>query len=109
MTLRILFPVLVFRLTMEEMDIGRIGDIARQRLGKHIPAEAYPHNRTSIARQGISKQAFSTIKRLCFLRTPRRGVVKGRRRSVVILVVENWVELWSLKSKMIEKKCQEMY
>jgi hypothetical protein len=35
--------------------------IARQRLGKHIPADTYAgNNRTFIARQRISKQAFST-------------------------------------------------
>jgi hypothetical protein len=36
--------------------------IARQRLDKHIPAKVYVrNNRTSIVRQRISKQAFSTI------------------------------------------------
>jgi hypothetical protein len=36
--------------------------IARQRLGKHIPAEAYArNNKTSIIRQRISKHASSTI------------------------------------------------
>jgi hypothetical protein len=36
--------------------------IARQRLGKHIPAEAKArNNRTSIARQRISQHAFLTI------------------------------------------------
>jgi hypothetical protein len=45
--------------------------IPRQRLVKYIPAELYAHkNRMSIARQWISKQAFSTIERLCFLRGP---------------------------------------
>jgi hypothetical protein len=45
--------------------------IARQRLDKHIPAEAYYRNNgTSIARQRINKQTFSTIERLCFLRDP---------------------------------------
>jgi hypothetical protein len=54
--------------------------IARQRLGKHIPAEAQAsNNRTSIARQRISKQAFSTVERLCFLRGPYRGVIKGQK------------------------------
>jgi hypothetical protein len=53
--------------------------IARQRLDKHIPAEAYTrNNRTSIAGQRISKQAFSTIEWMCFLRGPCRGVIKGR-------------------------------
>jgi hypothetical protein len=56
--------------------------IARQRLGKHIAAEAHERNNwTSTARKRISKQAFSTIERLCFLRVPRRGVIKGQRRS----------------------------
>jgi hypothetical protein len=45
--------------------------IARQRLGKHIPEEACArNNRTSTVRQRISKQAFSTIEGLCFLRGP---------------------------------------
>jgi hypothetical protein len=40
---------------------------ARERLDKHIPEEAYEHkNRTSIARQQIIKQAFSTIERPFF-------------------------------------------
>jgi hypothetical protein len=39
--------------------------IARQRLGKHILAQAEGRNNwISIARQRISKQAFSTIERL---------------------------------------------
>jgi hypothetical protein len=41
--------------------IVRYRPIARQRLGEHIPTHAYAHNRTSIARQRISKQALSTI------------------------------------------------
>jgi hypothetical protein len=36
--------------------------IARQRLGKHIPAQVYVrNNRTSIARQRVSKHASLTI------------------------------------------------
>jgi hypothetical protein len=36
--------------------------IARQRLGKHIHAQAYANNNmASIARQRVIKQAFSTI------------------------------------------------
>jgi hypothetical protein len=35
--------------------------IARQRLGKHIPAEANAHNRTSITRQRINKHTSLTI------------------------------------------------
>jgi hypothetical protein len=39
--------------------------IARQRLGKHIPAEAYVrNNRMSITRQRISKEVFSTAGRM---------------------------------------------
>jgi hypothetical protein len=62
--------------------------IARQRLGKYIPAEAYaPDSRSSIARQRIRKQA-STIERLCFLRGLCLGVIKGQRRSFESVVVE---------------------
>jgi hypothetical protein len=48
--------------------------IARHRLGKHIPAEANARNRTSTARQRISKQAFSN--KACFLRGPCKVVIK---------------------------------
>jgi hypothetical protein len=67
--------------------------IDRQRLCKHIPAEAYAHNMTSIARQRISKQVFSTIERLWFLHAPCRGLTKGQRRSFE-LVLDNRVEFW---------------
>jgi hypothetical protein len=67
------------------MKIVTYRPIARQRLGKHIPAEAYARNRTSIARQQISKQAFSTIQRLCFLLGPCRWVIKRQRRSFEFL------------------------
>jgi hypothetical protein len=81
--------------------------IARQRLGKHIPSGANTrNNRTSIARQPISKQAFSTTERLFFLHDPCRDVIKGQRRSFE-LVVKNWVEFWRWQSKVIEKKWQE--
>jgi hypothetical protein len=61
----------------DKKNIVTYRSIARQRLGKHIPAEAYArNNRTSIARQRISKQALSTIERLCFLHGPCRGVIK---------------------------------
>jgi hypothetical protein len=81
--------------------------IARWRLGKHIPAEANScNNRTSIVRQSISKQAFSTIERLCFPRGPCRRVSNGQRRSFE-LVVENWVEFWRWQSKVIEMEWQE--
>jgi hypothetical protein len=44
------------------LDIVMYRPIARQRLSKHIPAQAYsPNIRASIARQRGSKQAFSTI------------------------------------------------
>jgi hypothetical protein len=77
--------------------------IARQRVGKLLPAEAYArNNRTSITRQCISKQAFLKIERLCILRGPCRGVIKGQRRSFVRVVV--WVEFWIWQSKVIEKK-----
>jgi hypothetical protein len=55
--------------------------VARQRLSKHIPGETYTRNRTSIARQLISKEAFSTIERLCFLHGPCRDVTKGQNKS----------------------------
>jgi hypothetical protein len=51
--------------------------IVRQRLGKHIPAGADAHNnRISIATQRISKQAFSTIEWLFFLRGLCCGAIK---------------------------------
>jgi hypothetical protein len=56
--------------------------IARKRFGKRIRTEAYErNNRTSIARQRISKQALSTIERLYSLRGPCRGAIKGQRMS----------------------------
>jgi hypothetical protein len=68
--------------------------IVRQLLGKHIPAEVYAsNNRTSIARQRILKQAFSTRGRLCFLHDPYQGLIKGQRQSFEG-VVENWVDFW---------------
>jgi hypothetical protein len=73
--------------------------LAMQRLGKDARK-----NRTSIARQRISKQALSTIERLRFLRGPCRGIIKRQRKSFELVVVENWVEFWRLKSKVIEKK-----
>jgi hypothetical protein len=52
-----------------------------ERLGKHIPAEAYArYSRTSVARQPMSKQA-STTERLCFLRGPCGGIIKGQSSS----------------------------
>jgi hypothetical protein len=48
----------------------------------------------STARQRISKQAFSTVERLCSLRGPCRVVIKGQRRSFDFLARswENSVE-----------------
>jgi hypothetical protein len=80
--------------------------IAKQWLSKHITAEAYTLI-TSIARQRVSKQTFSTIEWLRFLRGPCRGIIKGQRSSSE-WVVENWVEFWKLQSKVIEKKWHEM-
>jgi hypothetical protein len=77
--------------------------IARQRLGKHIPATANARNRTSIARQRISKRAFSTIETLCFLNSPCRRVIMGKRLFEFV-VVGYLVEFWRWQSKMIEKK-----
>jgi hypothetical protein len=66
--------------------------IAKQRLRKHIPEEVHVLNsRTTIARQWISKQAFQTLERLCFLYDPCRGVIKGQRMLFERVVVENWV------------------
>jgi hypothetical protein len=61
--------------------------IARQRLAKHILAGVNArNNRTSIARQRIIKQAFSTKKRLCFMRGPGQGIMKRQRRSSDLVV-----------------------
>jgi hypothetical protein len=60
-------------------------------------------NTTCIARQWISNQAFSTIERLCFLRGPCRGVIKGQSRSFE-LVVDDLVESLRWQSKVMEKK-----
>jgi hypothetical protein len=79
--------------------------IARQRLRKHILAEAYArNNNTSTTRQRISKQTFSTTERLRFLRGPCRGVIKEQRSFEI--VVENWVEFWRWQWQVIEKKWQ---
>jgi hypothetical protein len=89
--------------------------IARQRLDKHIPAEAYARkNRRSIGRQRFSKQVFSTIEGLHFLHGPYRGVIKGQRKSFEWVVVENWVEFrrWQYKvmrtnGKKLSRLCKE--
>jgi hypothetical protein len=82
--------------------------IARQRLGKYIPAEACArNNRTYIARQRISKQAFSTIERLCFLHGPCKVVIRKSSEAGSSSTegnVENWVEFWRWQSNVIEKK-----
>jgi hypothetical protein len=55
--------------------------IARQRIGKHIPAGANkPNNRTSIPRQRTSKHASLTIVAV-FLCDPRRGVIKEHNQK----------------------------
>jgi hypothetical protein len=84
--------------------------IARQRLCKHIPAEAYArNNRTPISMQRISKRTLSTIESLCFLRVPCRGVIKEQRGSFELVVGENWVQFWRWQSKMVEKKWQKRH
>jgi hypothetical protein len=51
--------------------------IARQRLGKHIPARANsPKNMTSIARQRISKHASLTIDAVFYLGSVQSGYKK---------------------------------
>jgi hypothetical protein len=78
---------------------------AKQRLCKHIPTEAYARsNRTSIARQRISKQAFSTMQKLCFLCGPCQDIIKVQKRSF------EWidVEFWRRQLKVVEKRLQEM-
>jgi hypothetical protein len=72
------------------LDIGIYCDVET---GKHIPAEGWARNTmTAITRQRISKQAFSKIERLCFLRVPCREIVKRQIRQFEP-VVENFVEL----------------
>jgi hypothetical protein len=73
--------------------------IARQRLGKQIPAEVNARNsRTSIARQRISKHVSLTVESV-FSAYPCT-VAEAGRSSIELVVVKNWV--W--KSKVIEKK-----
>jgi hypothetical protein len=98
--------------------------VARQRFCKHIPAEAQAaKNWTSIARQGASKEASSTIERLCFLRSPSRVVIKKdsveqsqlseveriqlKKSSFESVVVKDWVKFWRRQSKVTEKKWHE--
>jgi hypothetical protein len=76
---------------LDVINIVTCRPVVRQRLGKHI-----------LARQRISKQVFSTIERLCFLRGSCRGVIKGKRRSFELVVVKNWVDSWRWQSKVVE-------
>jgi hypothetical protein len=55
-----------------------------------FPRNLTRNNMTSITRQRISKQAFSTTERLCFLRGPCRGVIKGQRRSFGLMRLCLW-------------------
>jgi hypothetical protein len=62
--------------TKEYFNVVTHRPIVRQRPGKHIPAQAYARNKkTSIARQRISKQAFSAIE-AAFLRGPCKVVIQ---------------------------------
>jgi hypothetical protein len=82
------------------------GLIVRQRLSKHITVEPYArNNRTSITRQLTTKQAFSTIDRLSFLRGPYRGVINGQRRSFE-LVVRSWES--SVEDEFIWVSCSRV-
>jgi hypothetical protein len=57
--------------------------IARQRIGKHIPAEAYArNNRTSIARQRIGKQVFVNNIEAVFSPWPVPRGYKGTKNVV---------------------------
>jgi hypothetical protein len=70
-----------FSETTPQINIVTYRPIARQRLGKHIPMEAKARNiRKSITRKRISKQAYLTIERMCFLSGPCRGAIKGQKR-----------------------------
>jgi hypothetical protein len=72
---------------LNRINIVTYKPFARQWLGKNFPVEAYARNsKTSFARQRISKPAFLTIDRMCFLRGPCRGIIKGQRRSSL----RNW-------------------
>jgi hypothetical protein len=101
--------------------------IARQRLGKHIPAEENArNNRTSIARQRISKNASLTIEAVFTAWSVQSGYkevfsnrvssemgnVRSKRvpmkNSSFELVVRKRVEFWRWQSKVIEKKWQQM-
>jgi hypothetical protein len=73
-----------------------------------LPRKRTRYNRMSIARQRISKQVFSIIERLWFLRSLCRGFIKGQRRSFELVDVENWVNFCKWQWKVIEKKLQEM-
>jgi hypothetical protein len=85
--------------------------VARQRLGKQIPAGLNVRkNTTSIARQRISKRA-PLAKNLCFLRGQCKLVTKKGSKtgssSIELDVAKNLVEFWRWQSKVTEKKWQE--
>jgi hypothetical protein len=80
--------------------------IARQRLGKHIPAEAnVRNNRTSIARQRISKHTFLRIETVFSAWSVQSGYKEGFswEESVVVRSWENSVEV-----EFVWVSCQEM-
>jgi hypothetical protein len=56
----------------------------------------------SIARQRISKQAFSTTERLFSVWSMPRGY-KGTKTVIELVVVENWVKFCRWQSKAREK------
>jgi hypothetical protein len=60
------------------VDIVTCIPIARQRLGKHIPAEANArYNRTSIGRQRISKHACLTVEAVFYAWSVQSGYKEG--------------------------------
>jgi hypothetical protein len=88
--------------------------IARQRLGKHIPARANTgKNRTSITRKRISKHPFLTIEAVFSVASVRSGykevtsprvtrVEAGSNTSTVTLRVVGGDETGSLKSETVK-------
>jgi hypothetical protein len=93
--------------TWKILDIVTYRPVARQLFGKHIPAVATPatKGRPLLGNGSVNKPCQQ--QRGCFLRGPCRGVIKGQRRSLERVVVENWVQFWRLQSKITEKKWQE--
>jgi hypothetical protein len=78
----------VTKVTIRENILWRI-DLARQRLGKHIPAEADSrNNRASITRQRIIKDAFLTIEAAFFAWPVRSGYKKGLDEKSLLSEVE---------------------